>query len=47
VSNLYVLVGILVVTFSAITFFVSRMRRTPTFDHVPQNVLDRIRTEYR
>lgn len=46
-SNLYLLVGILVVAFSAISFVVFRMRKTPSFDHVPQNVLDRIRSEYR
>jgi hypothetical protein len=47
VPNLYVLIGILAVAFSAISFIVSRLRKTPSFDHVPQNVLNRIRTEYR
>jgi uncharacterized protein YoxC len=47
VPQLYISLAVLAVALSAIVFFVSRMRRTPSFDHVPQNVLNRIRTEYR
>jgi len=45
--TLYVLIGIAAVALTAIIAFVSRMRKTPSFDQVPQNVLNRIRTEYR
>jgi hypothetical protein len=41
------LIGIVAVALIAIVALVSRMRRTPSFDQVPQNVLNRIRTEYR
>ncbi len=47
VSSLYVLIGILVVAFSAIGVVVSRRRKAPSFDHVSQGVLNRLRTEYR
>jgi hypothetical protein len=47
VSKLYVLAGIFVAAFTAVGFVVSRMRKTPDHDHVSQNVLNRIRTEYR
>jgi hypothetical protein len=46
-NNLYILIGIVAVALSAVSFIISRMRKTPSFDHVPQNVLNRIRTEYR
>jgi hypothetical protein len=46
-SKLYIFAVILVAAFGVISVFVSRMRRTPDPDHVSQNVLDRIRTEYR
>jgi hypothetical protein len=47
VSNLYIFIGILAFAVAAIGVVVSRVRKTPSFDHVPQNVLNRIRTEYR
>ena len=45
--TLYVLVGILAVALTALIAIVSRIRKAPSFDQVPQNVLNRIRTEYR
>jgi hypothetical protein len=45
--KLYLLVGILAAAFGAVGVVVSRQRRSPDPDHVSQNVLDRIRTEYR
>jgi hypothetical protein len=46
-SKLYILAGILIVAFGAVRFIVSRRRKSPGVDHVSQNVLDRIRTDYR
>jgi hypothetical protein len=45
--TLYVLVGILAVALTALIAIISRIRKAPSFDQVPQNVLNRIRTEYR
>jgi uncharacterized membrane protein YecN with MAPEG domain len=45
--TLYIVIGALAVALTAVIVVVSRMRKTPTFDQVPQNVLNRIRTEYR
>jgi Flp pilus assembly protein CpaB len=46
-NKLYIFALVLVAAFGVISVLVSRMRRTPDPDHVAQNVLDRIRTEYR
>jgi len=45
--NTYILAGMFLFVLGAVGLIVARMRKTPTFDQVPQNVLNRIRTEYR
>ncbi len=45
--TLYIVIGALAFAFTAVMVVVSRMRKTPSFDQVPQNVLNRIRNEYR
>ena len=46
-SNLYVVLGILAATISAIGYVTVRRRHASAPDHVSQSALDRIRTEYR
>jgi hypothetical protein len=46
-SKLYILAGILVAVTGTIRFFAARRRKSSDVDHVSENVLNRIRTEYR